>query len=148
MQSIKECRSAGVRVIVITGDSKATAQSICREIGVFSQSEDVTQLSFTGQEFQELSEAKQANALASGGGLVVSRAEPGDKQHIVRLLRTRNDVVAMTGDGVNDAPALKLADIGIAMGITGSSTQKESFMIDVPTGEASTILVTCSYCRH
>jgi len=118
-QSIEECRCAGVRVIVITGDSKATAQAICREIGVFTVDEEISEKSYTGREFSQMSEARQRVALSTKGGLLVSRAEPSDKQQIVRLLRGQHDVVAMTGDGVNDAPALKRADIGIAMGITG-----------------------------
>lgn len=103
---------------MITGDNKETAEAICREIGVFSTDENICSKSFTGKEFMSFPEKK--SKLRQHGGLLFSRAEPKHKQEIVRLLKEDGEVVAMTGDGVNDAPALKLADIGIAMGIAGT----------------------------
>jgi len=124
---IELCKQAGIRVIMITGDKKETANAIAREIGIFSENEDILYKSFTGAEFFALSEAKQQEYLMSDkGGRVFSRADPTDKQRLVNLLKANNEVCAMTGDGVNDAPALKAASIGIAMGIAGTEVAKEA----------------------
>jgi len=130
--AIEACRVAGISVIMITGDNKTTAEAISQKLGILAQSGSHSENSFTGQEFEALSDEKRVEVLKKImdrkdiEGAVFSRTEPRHKQLIVKILKSLDEVTAMTGDGVNDAPALKQADIGIAMGIAGTEVAKEA----------------------
>lgn len=117
--AIRECREAGIRVAMITGDYPVTGQAIAREIGLESP-ENV----LTGPELEEIDDAELASR--AGRISVFARVVPEQKLRIVRALQARGEVVAMTGDGVNDAPALAAAEIGIAMGARGTDVAREA----------------------
>jgi Ca2+-transporting ATPase len=119
--AVTECRSAGIKVVMITGDYPATAKAIARQAGL-----DVEDL-VTGEELERLSEAELARRVRTA--TVFARIMPEQKLRIVNALKTNGDIVAMTGDGVNDAPSLKAAHIGIAMGGRGTDVAREASSI-------------------
>ncbi|MBN1157962.1 MAG: calcium-transporting P-type ATPase, PMR1-type [Bacteroidales bacterium] len=117
--AIQDCKTAGIRSVMITGDHKNTAVAIARELGMYRENS----LSYTGEELDRISDEEFREIV--GQTAVYARVAPEHKLRIVKAWRERDEVVAMTGDGVNDAPAVKEADIGVAMGITGTDVTKE-----------------------
>ena len=123
--AILRCQKAGIRVIMITGDSHDTAAAIAKDVNIFGDSDNIEANTFSGGEFFALPPERQEKLLR-GANLVFCRAEPADKQRLLCQLQKLGEVAAMTGDGVNDAPALQQAAIGIAMGITGTEVAKQA----------------------
>merc|ERR1739844_483989 len=121
------CKEAGIRVIMITGDNKNTAEAICKRIGIFAEDERTDGMAFSGREIDDLSPGEQKTACAKSR--MFARVEPFHKSKIVEYLQQMKEITAMTGDGVNDAPALKKAEIGIAMGSGTAVAKSASEMI-------------------
>ena len=136
--AIAECRDAGIRVRMITGDHATTAAAIAGELGIEGRA-------VTGAEFAAMSDEELLEQLPEIG--VVARVAPEDKLRLVRLLKRSGNVAAMTGDGVNDAPALKAADIGVAMGITGTEVSKEAAVMILTDDNFATIVNAVEYGR-
>ncbi len=117
--AVARCKSAGIRPMMITGDHPLTAQSIAADLGIGNEHPAVT-----GRELAKMSQAELEQTVRTGA--VFARVSPEHKLRIVEALQNQGHIAAMTGDGVNDAPALKRADIGVAMGITGTDVSKEA----------------------
>ena len=133
--AVAECHTAGIRVVMITGDYPTTAQSIARQAG-FTNPEAL----LTGPELKQLSDEELARRLRDTEVQVFARVVPEQKLRIVRALKQNRAVVAMTGDGVNDAPALKAAHIGIAMGGRGTDVARESAALVLLNDDFSSIV--------
>lgn len=119
--AVKRCREAGMRVVMITGDYELTAEAIARQVGIIS---DKPARLITGAQLDHMSEQELVELLTDD--ILFARVNPEHKLHVVRAFQRCGKVVAVTGDGVNDAPALKQADIGIAMGLVGTDVAREA----------------------
>ena len=120
--AVAQCHRAGIRIIVITGDDGRTAEAIAREVGIVTGRAKVV----TGPQLDAMPEGELDHLLRSEAELVIARSNPESKLHVVDALRAEGHTVAMTGDGVNDAPALRRADIGVAMGASGTDVAREA----------------------
>lgn len=137
-KSIRRLMAGGVRVIMITGDAETTAVAIAKKLGMPVSDAPGSRPVMNGHEIDRMSTQELAQAISSTS--VFARTSPDHKMKIVRALQSRGDVVAMTGDGVNDAPALKKADIGISMGKLGTDVAKEAADMILTDDDFSTIL--------
>lgn len=118
-ESVQTCRDAGIRTIMITGDHKITALAIAKKLNIYQNGD----LAISGSELDQMSDQQLDEAVKRA--TVFARVSPADKLRIIQSLKRNGEVTAMTGDGVNDSPALKAADIGVAMGITGTDVAKD-----------------------
>ncbi len=134
-EAVKKCKGAGVRAVMITGDHADTAFAIAKEIGI---AEDFSQV-MTGAQLDELSEKRFLAALPNIS--VFARVSPENKVRIVEAFKKQGKIVAMTGDGVNDAPSIKSADIGVGMGITGTDVTKEVADVIITDDNFATIVI-------
>ena len=123
-EAVESAHRAHIRTFIMTGDHAVTAQAVGMEIGLSESGKPSPVI--TGQEMRQISDSELIDTMEQHKSLIFSRVEPGDKLRIVRLLEELGEVVAVTGDGVNDAPALKRAHIGVAMGRTGTDVAKEA----------------------
>ena len=122
LPAVEDCHRAGIRIIMITGDYGLTARSIAREVGIVGDNCSIVK----GKELTEMSDEEIKELLKTNDSVIFARAVPEHKMRIAAVLEDMDEIVAMTGDGVNDAPALRKADIGVAMGITGTDVAKEA----------------------
>ena len=133
-QAVAECIRAGIKPIMITGDHKITAAAIAKRIGILKEESEACE----GSEIDNLSDEELKNFVE--GISVYARVSPEHKIRIVRVWQEKGNIVSMTGDGVNDAPALKQADIGVAMGITGSEVSKDAASMVLTDDNFATII--------
>lgn len=134
--AVERCRQAGIGIVVVTGDNGLTAAAVAREVGIVRGTARVV----GGPELTAMDDAALSALVADPDGLIFARAEPEAKLRIAETLRARGHVVAMTGDGVNDAPALRHADIGVAMGRSGTDVAREAATMILTDDDFATIV--------
>ena len=120
LKAIKTCKNAGIRIVMITGDHLITAETIAKELGIYQEGN----LAVSGDDLDEMTDEELDKVVQKA--VVFARVSPNHKLKIIQSLKRTGEIAAMTGDGVNDAPALKAADIGIAMGVNGTDVAKDS----------------------
>ena len=144
IDAVKDCQKAGVTVRMVTGDNLITAQNIAKNCGIYKEGEGM--IVMEGPKFRELSEEQLEEILPKLR--VLARSSPLDKQILVNKLKESGEIVAVTGDGTNDAPALKLAHVGFSMGIAGTEVAKEASDIILMDDNFSSIVKALLWGRN
>lgn len=143
-EAVEQCRRAGIKIKIVTGDNAATAREVARQIGIWTDADTAGAAEIDGEEFARLTDEEALHRIPKLK--ILSRARPGDKLRLVQLLQKLGEVVAVTGDGTNDAPALNFSDVGIAMG-SGTDVAKQAGDITLADDSFATIATAVMWGR-